>query len=508
VTTIDKNGEMMDLRPHQEKAIQMLRDSLRRGKLRPILAAPCSFGKTITAAYMLQEAQKKGKRGIFICDRIKLVEQALEEFDQHGMSFGIIQGNHDMTDHTKPIQIASIQTLAKRHRIPDFDFAIVDECHSVHKHVVKMMQAYTAVPFIGLSATPLSKGLGKYYDDLIVPITPTELLAGGFLAPIEYYGGRKVNTKDVRRRALSTGGTDFDPASLEAAINRDRTLAGDIVKNWMKFGQDRQTIAFSPSIMHSQYMVELFNRNGIRAEHIDGYMDNELRQALFDAHDAGEFKILSCSKLLNVGYDAPQVSCLIDCYPTTSKIAYIQRAGRIARTCEGKENAIYLDHSGNVALHGFSELLVPESLDDGEHTFSESKQLKKEKESKVWECPDCYQQRTGLRCPCGFEFKYDKKLVTDTQTLKKLTAQDIADGTYSKEQKGEFLGELYCYASMKGYKAAWADIIYEKKFGSRPNGIIPKLTDEISQDVKNYILYDQIRKAKGGYMKSYRRLGK
>jgi hypothetical protein len=61
---------------------------------------------------------------------------------------------------------------------------------------------------------------------------------------------------------------------------------------------------------------------------------------------------------------------------------------------------------------------------------------------------------------------------------------------------------------MKGYKAAWADIIYEKKFGSRPNGIIPKLTDEISQDVKNYILYDQIRKAKGGYMKSYRRLGK
>ena len=59
----------MDLRPHQIKAIEMLRASIKKGNKRPILAAPCSFGKTITAAYMLNEAVKKGKRGIFICDR-------------------------------------------------------------------------------------------------------------------------------------------------------------------------------------------------------------------------------------------------------------------------------------------------------------------------------------------------------------------------------------------------------------------------------------------------------
>lgn len=498
----------MELRPHQEKAIQMLRDSLARGKKRPILAAPCSFGKTITAAYMLQEAQKKGKRGIFICDRIKLVEQSLEAFDRHGMSFGVMQGNHDLTDHEKPIQIASIQTLARRTRMPDFDFAIVDECHSMHKHLIKMMEAYTAVPFIGLSATPFSKGLGKYYDDLIVPITPTELLEGGYLAPIHYYGGRKVNVREVRRRGLATGGTDYDPKSLEAAINRDKALAGDIVRNWMKLAEGRQTIAFSPSIDHSKYMVDLFNSHGIPAEHIDGYMDTDLRQALFEAHDKGEFKILSCSKLLNVGYDAPSVSCLIDCYPTTSKIAYIQRAGRIARTCEGKEHSIYLDHSGNVAFHGFAEHLVPSMLDDGEHAFSENKQVKKDKEAKIWECPDCYQQRTGMKCPCGFEFRHDKKLFTDEQDLKRLTAQQIANITFSDEQKSQWLGELYCHASKKGYKAGWADHLYERKFGVKPDGIRPTLTDEIGPEVKNYILYDQIRKSKGGYMASIRRFGK
>ena len=90
----------MNLRPHQELAVEMLRDSLRAGHKRPLLAAPCSFGKTITAAAMLKMALDKGKRGIFICDRIKLVQQSLEAFGNHGLPFGVMQGNHEMTDPT------------------------------------------------------------------------------------------------------------------------------------------------------------------------------------------------------------------------------------------------------------------------------------------------------------------------------------------------------------------------------------------------------------------------
>ena len=98
----------MKLRPHQEKAIEMLRASLRKGNKRPILAAPCSFGKTITAAALLKSAVLRGKKGIFICDRIKLVQQSLESFSHHGLEFGVIQGNHELTNRNAPIQIASI----------------------------------------------------------------------------------------------------------------------------------------------------------------------------------------------------------------------------------------------------------------------------------------------------------------------------------------------------------------------------------------------------------------
>lgn len=483
----------MQLRPHQELAIQMLRDSLASGHKRPLLAAPCSFGKTITAAAMLKSALDKGKRGIFICDRIKLVQQSLEAFDAHGLPFGVMQGNHELTNPHAPIQIASVQTLARRRSPPPFDFAIVDECHTHYKYLTQVMEAYNSVPFIGLSATPFSKGLGKHYDDLIVPATAEDLLAEGYLCPVDYYGGRQVALEGVKTRAISTGGSDYDPDSLAEAVEKDQKLAGDIVNNWVKHAWERQTIAFSPSIKHSKFLVEQFRSIGIEAEHIDGYMDDDIRQELYEAHDAGEFKILSCSRLLNTGYDAPNVSCLIDCFPTRSHIAYVQRAGRIMRTAPGKERAVYLDHAGNVSRMGFAESVVPEELDNGEKRFSERNQVREKKETKVNDCPQCYRKMVGLRCGCGYEIPMTQQIHTDGTELERLSKK--ANKTYSAERKAEWLGELQLYAKTRGYNQGWASHKYRAKFGVWPNKVQPARVDGMSDEVNRFIKSQNIRQA-------------
>ena len=488
---------MMDLRPHQQKAVEMLRASIFNGKHRPVLAAPCSFGKTITAAHILASASAKGKRGIFICDRIKLVQQALSEFDEHGLDVGVIQGIHERTNPFATIQIASIQTLARRMDswggMPEFDIAIVDECHTHYESLTKLMNAYNAVPFIGLSATPFSKGLGRHYNNLIVPITTQDLLDQGFLTPIHYYGGAKADLTGIRKKAISTGGSDYDPDQLGDAYQDDK-LCGDIIANWKKWADGRQTIAFSPSIKHSKYMVDMFNEAGIPAEHIDGYMEPEERQWLYDAHDAGEFLILSCSRLLNTGYDAPQVSALIDCFPTSSPISYCQRAGRIFRLSEGKEFSVYLDHSGNVARHGFAEHIVPDSLDDGEVRFTETRQIKKDKETKIQDCPECYQQMAGLRCnACGYEIPMRERLVSDDAILERMSAQTKSNRIYSAERKSEWLGELYYYAQTRGYSEGWAAHKYKSKFGVWPNKIKATLANHVSEEVSNWIRRENIR---------------
>jgi DNA repair protein RadD len=493
---------MISLRPHQEKAIEMLRASMRQGHKRIMLAAPCSFGKTRVAAWMLAEAAKKGIRGVFICDRIKLVQQALDDFDEHGLDVGVIQGDHWRYNPSAPIQIASIQTLARKQHRLEFNFAVIDEAHTLYDAQVDYFTAYNKVPFIGLSATPFSKGLGKHYTDLVVPSTASELLDEGYLTPVKYYGGKHANLKGLKRRALRTGGTDYDPKQLGKRMEGDIELSGDIIKNWQKHGEDRQTIMFCPTIAHSKHMVEEFQKAGITAEHIDGYMPDQERQWLFKAHDAGEFKILSCSKLLNTGYDAPQIGCLIDCYPTSSLIQHVQRAGRIMRLCEGKDYAIYLDHAGNITNPklGMPELIVPDSLDDGEKPFTEADQVKKEKkESKARECPSCYQLFTGLRCACGYEIPPKERMTHDGTLLEEIKQAKKANKEVSKEEKTQFLSELMLYARLKGFKMGWAQHKYRDRFGVWGSRIDPVEVTQVSQETKNWITHSNIKAARGKY---------
>lgn len=482
----------MELRPHQQLAIDLIRKSLATGHKRPLLAAPCSFGKTLVSAYILQHAVEKGNRVIFFADRLKLISQTQAQFDSMGIKYGVIQGQHEMTDSRYPIQIASVQTISRRKFMPEFDLAIVDETHVLPQVIIKLMERYDNVPFIGLSATPYSKGLGKYYDDLIVPITPAELLEQGYLAPVHYYGGSHVDMSKIKMKAISTGGSDYDPDQLaEATEEQQEKLTGDIVRNWKLYGENSQTIAFSPSIKHSKYLVEMFNKAGIPAAHIDGYTEESARQTLYKAHNAGEFKILSCSRLLNTGYDAPSVRCLIDCFPTKSKIAFCQRAGRIMRIHPTKPYAIYLDHASNVQTHGFAESIVPSMLDDGEKKFAEKDQIKEVKETKQKDCPMCQKIMIGLRCSCGYEIPIRERIETDGSTLVKIANLKA----YTHASKSMWYSGFLTYARNKGFSDGWAAWRYKGKFGVFPRSLEIRI-GQIPVEVQNWITSENIKYSK------------
>jgi DNA repair protein RadD len=489
----------MQLRPHQELAVNMLRQSISNGNKKIVLAAPCAFGKTLTAGYIISNLVAKGKRALFICDRIKLVQQSLAAFDSLGLSVGVIQGQHERTDYSKPVQIASIQTLARKRHIPHADVIIVDECHIAYRSLKNLMERWNNIIFIGLSATPYSKGLGQVYQDLVVPITAEQLMEQNYLCPVDYYAGESLNTENVKMKSLPTGVRDYDPQGLKQASEEQKeTLTGDIIKNWFTYAKGRQTIAFSSSIKHSKYLVDQFRAAGVGAYHIDGYMEDEDRQDLFQAHDNGEFEILSCSQLLSTGYDSPSSSCIIDCKPTKSIINYVQIAGRIMRTAKGKDRAIYLDHAGNVRRHGFAECIVPEALDDGEKKYNEKNQTKEKKEPNVQQCPQCFGEMMGVRCSCGYEIPITKQIQTTNEMLAKMEKSQTKKNNllYTYEQKQQFLGELYLHAKLKGKSQGWVTHTYKSKFSVFPNKVVPRLAESVSPEAQKHIKHCAIKYAK------------
>ena len=480
----------MKLWEHQELAINMARQSIREGHKRPIIAAPTSFGKTVLAAQMMLNCQKAGKRGWFFCDRINLVNQTIDKFTAFGINFGVRQADHELRNPHAPIQIVSVQTVSamvKAHngRLPEFDFALVDECHVQHQIIKDIIENFNNIPVIGLTATPYSKGLGKLYNNLLVPIKPRDLLNQGYLTPIRYYGGEHVDLSRIK----SVNQNTYSPKDLESATDdMKEILTGSLIRNWLEWGERSQTIAFSPSKAHSRYLVQKFNDNGVSAEHIDCDTPTEEREDMYKAHNDGEFKILSCSRLLNTGYDSPSTRCIIDCFPTKSVTVYAQRMGRIKRLFENKEYGIYLGHAGNYERHGDPFDIYPTELHDGEkpHNEKELTSKKETKEGKSRDCPQCYQQFNGMRCACGYEIPITEQMEDDGTMLKELEQGKAANKKTSTEDKSRFLSDLIFYGNQKKMKNAngWASHQYKSKFGVWPNKIKPYAVTEIGAFTK------------------------
>ena len=201
------SASLRPLRLHQERALEALRGSLAAGKRRPMLQAPTGFGKTLTAAHIIQRALDKGKRVAFVVPALSLIDQTVAAFEAEGIHcVGVMQGAHERTDRDQPVQVCSVQTLARRKR-PEVDLVLVDEAHQQHREIFRWMKDCPSIPFIGLSATPWARGLGKYYDDLITAATTADLIRDGFISTIQNLCAERARPRrgQIRRRRFPRG---------------------------------------------------------------------------------------------------------------------------------------------------------------------------------------------------------------------------------------------------------------------------------------------------------------
>jgi DNA repair protein RadD len=99
-----------------------------------------------------------------------------------------MQAQHRLTDSSQPIQIASVQTLMPRD-IPPADLVFIDEAHRWFDFYRRWMLdlEWANTPFVGLSATPWTKGLGAYYEQLIIAATTQDLIDQGYLSNFKVF---------------------------------------------------------------------------------------------------------------------------------------------------------------------------------------------------------------------------------------------------------------------------------------------------------------------------------
>ena len=482
----------MELRTYQDQAIQLLRQSLGMGKKRPVVMAPTGAGKTVIAASIIRMAREKGKKVIFCVPMLSLIDQTVKRFQAHGIwDIGVMQGFHEMTDWTQPVQVCSIQTLMRR-KLPEADLVIIDECHVMFKFLGEWTnyENWKNIPFVGLSATPWQKGMGKIWDDLIIATTTRELIDMGHLSDFKVFAPAHPDLSGVK-----TVAGDYELKGLAAAMDQG-ALVADTVSTWLERGENRPTICFAVNRVHAKHLQSQFEAAGVSTGYMDAYTKLDERGEIVRDFEAGKIKIICNVGVLTTGFDS-DVRCIILARPTKSEILYVQMIGRGLRTAEGKDHCLILDHSDTTLRLGFVTDIHHTELDDGSKRSN-----KKERAAPLpKECSKCafLKPPKTRQCPnCGFVAEAVSNVESISGELYELSRdKTIKPKDWTITEKQEFYSELLLYAHLRGYKRGWAYHAYRHRVGVGPANVLHENPSQnLSAKTESWIKHYNIAKAK------------
>lgn len=398
---------MISLHPFQTDILDEARAAMQSGVRALCIVAPTGAGKTVLTAKMLGTAAERGTPSLFCVHRRELLSQSTATFSFAGIPHGVIAPGY-ASDAIHPIQIGSIQTLARRRntlRRPKL--IVVDEAHHLAaKSWSSLIEAFPDAWLIGLTATPErldGKGLGKYFERIVQGPSVRWLIDNQYLAPYRLFAPGEPDMKGVHTRM-----GDYVQAELAAEMDKP-TVTGDMIRHYREHVPGKRAILRAVSIEHSKHVAAQFCAAGIVAVHVDGETPTKDREDAMTAFRAGHIKVLTNVDLFSEGVDVPAVECVIDGRPTQSLTLWLQFCGRALRYVPGK-TAVILDHAGNVRRHG---------LPDQERTWSlegrpEGQKKNASQEVKVKLCPGCYaaQPPGGSVCKfCGAPFETEGRAV-------------------------------------------------------------------------------------------------
>ena len=453
---------MFILHDYQEDMIQRARLALRTNNS-ILLQSPTGSGKTVLASTMLGRASQKKLRSFFICHRSELIDQTARTFDEVGIPYGYIASGY-RADPFQPVQICSIQTLARRYdKVAKPDLAVWDECHHLGaKSWATVHSFYENAKHVGLTATPErldGKGLKEQFSNMVKGPSVAWLIKNGYLADYKMFAPSRPDLAKVHTKM-----GDYERSELAHAMDNS-TITGDAIKHYQRLTPGKRAVVFAVSIKHSQHIAEQFKLNGIMATHIDGTTPKAERKMAIARFRSGTVKVLCNVEIVGEGFDLPDIEAAILLRPTQSTALYLQQIGRALRVKSDGSKAIILDHAGNHMRHGLPD-------DDREWTLEGHKRKGRKQEQEnlvaIRQCPKCYFVHKPLPiCPgCGYTYLMSEKMpeVID-EKLVEIEKARVRNHRKYEERRCETYEDFLALGKARGYKGAhtWARIRAEQR---------------------------------------------
>ena len=434
----------IQLREYQQDLYSKTVAEFCTGNRRILVVSPCGSGKTVLMAQMAANAQANGKHVWVILPRQEIMEQTLETFANCGIELNTIYVG------------MAITTSNRLEELPQPDLILLDECHiSVASTYWKIVNSAPRAFIVGLTASPVrtdNKPLGSLYEVLVEGVTVRWLIENKFLAPYEYYS---VTVADLSAM------NNCDDAS---GLLMKPAVYGNVIENWRRLANGLQTVVYCASVQHSKETAQAFSDAGISAVHFDGTTPYAERKEIVERFRAGEIQVLCNCDLVSMGFDMPDIGCVLMLRPTESAALYIQQSGRALRYKPGK-TAIIID-----AVANFARFQLP----DEPYQWSLNIPIKKRRETNsegdfyIRTCPKCFRVfKTAAVCPyCGHVYPLHTREIQAHMdiALSRINAEEAAEAERRRKEARRAQGrartfpELVKIGKERGYPnpSAWA----------------------------------------------------
>lgn len=464
----------MKLRPYQTAAVDRARAAYTAGKRRLLFVAPTGAGKTVIATEgLIRPSLSRGLRVLFIAHRMELIEQCAAKLT--GLRVGIIKAGCP-ADPYATVQVASVQTLARRSAMPPADLVVVDEAHHVtdENSYGRILATYATACFAGLTATPYrldGRGLGSVFDAIIPVASVAELIRLEALVRPRTFALPAPDLRGVR-----TVAGDYSESGLANAMDTKR-IGTALVETYQRHAAGRSAIAFATNVLHAEHIAQQFNAAGIPSACVHGGTPADERADILARLASGALLLVSNCGVLTEGFDCPRVSCVILARPTKSRGLWRQMVGRGLRPDlpTGKMDCQVHDHAGCRSTHG-------DITDDEDVDLADGVSVRAKVGMGTKTCMQCYaiMPSTAQVCDeCNAPFPAPPP--PELPEGEHVVLEEAAPAPKaSPEERQRMLRAIVAEAAIRGWKPGAVSHKYKALYGEWPSriGEITRMVDD------------------------------
>jgi superfamily II DNA or RNA helicase len=274
-----QRGELLELRPHQDEALQALAALRADGKTIALLHHAQGAGKTVTA---ISDARRLGGRTLYLVHTRDLVEQSYGKFKElwpevsTGLYFG---GVHERDEHNIVGSIQSVSDHLDEFDASAFAYLVIDEAHHATAPTYRKVLGYFRPHFLlGLTATPDradGETVLELFRDCAHRLSLREAVKSGELVPIRCVRVKtNVDLSKVRFNQVQYHRKDIEETVL--VPSRDAL----IVNTYLEHVPNRKAVAFCVNVRHGHDLAERFRLAGVAAGSVSGRMSKQERQPI------------------------------------------------------------------------------------------------------------------------------------------------------------------------------------------------------------------------------------